>query len=275
VGYRDDPQLWSYLRRFVIARASPCPADGGPAETGRDVKCSACGVAVHIPTAPSDGGFPPWLRADGTGRKRLRIYQRSDGALLQFDCPLGARRKRAQRMRSLGFVAALLVIAAPAMGVIPLKERSWVANRSNADAVHDSPPARVEPSPPPRSAPPTYPNVALLHPKTGPNDNAIVRAQIAPGVKRCYQKQLKPSPSVVGRMTLVLKVARSGDVEDVNVEGGGAFGPLTSCMMGVAKRAHFDTASEEGIVRVPFDFDKDGVTEAPISRTGAPAPDDP
>jgi hypothetical protein len=202
-----------------------------------------------------------------------------------MDCPLGARRKRAQRVQALSFAVALVVIATAALGLRspPQAVDAHKAEGTPSAAVElsrDSAPIRRPVS---AYAPPAVPSqgsqgtgydsvsrdqlrwtapiadVVYRGPLSAtslrPNVDATVRSRIYPGTKRCYLGALKSDPSLGGRLTLVLNVPRAGDVDEVTVEGGGRLArTIGPCLTSVARRAQFDPSDEAETLRVTFDF---------------------
>jgi hypothetical protein len=73
------------------------------------------------------------------------------------------------------------------------------------------------------------------------NLEAVIRSQIQPGAKRCYQRGLEADPTQSGTLVLLVRVAPNGDVESVNVDSNtGLSQPVANCTMKVAGRAKFD-----------------------------------
>jgi hypothetical protein len=92
------------------------------------------------------------------------------------------------------------------------------------------------------------------------NAEAIIRSQIQPGAKRCYQKGLEVDPSQNGRVVIMIKVAPSGEVDTASVaSNSGLSAQVASCIVGVARRAKFDAPGASGsTISVPFSFLKQG-----------------
>jgi hypothetical protein len=92
------------------------------------------------------------------------------------------------------------------------------------------------------------------------NAEAIIRAQIFPGAKRCYQRGLEQDPTQAGKLVLLIKVAPSGEVDSASPSSNtGLSASVASCIAGVARRAKFDAPGANGSsISVPFNFVKQG-----------------
>jgi len=92
------------------------------------------------------------------------------------------------------------------------------------------------------------------------NAEAIIRSQIHPGAKRCYQKGLESDPTQSGRLVILIKVAPSGEVDSVSVSSNsGLSAGVAGCIQSVARRAKFDAPGASGsTISVPFNFVKQG-----------------
>ncbi len=92
------------------------------------------------------------------------------------------------------------------------------------------------------------------------NAEAVIRTQIQPGAKRCYQKGLETDPSQAGRLVILIKVAPSGEVDSANVaSNNGLSAQVASCITAVTRRAKFDPPGANGsTISVPFSFLKQG-----------------
>jgi hypothetical protein len=92
------------------------------------------------------------------------------------------------------------------------------------------------------------------------NAEAIIRSQIHPGAKRCYQKGLESDPTQAGRIVILIKVGPSGEVESAGVSSNsGLSGGVAGCIASVARRARFDAPGANGsTISVPFNFVKQG-----------------
>ncbi len=288
VAYRDHTDLGSHFRLPSLERASPCAADRD--NRLRDVagapRCTFCGVAVYDSTAASRGGLEAFLDAAGRGRRRLQVYRRADGILLAADCPLGVRRRRAQRLRAAGFGAALCVVAAMAAGLVPL---SPVAQRPR-HAAHLEEPSRdwppstslppIQPIVDPATAkPPVVPAPILPPPVTGPplrrvsyagawvqprssvpDVDAVIGSQIHPGARRCYERARDAGRLTSARLSVVLHLRPSGEVDSATTE---SKEPLPDgfarCVASIARRAIFTVSGARSpIVRAMFDLVDDG-----------------
>jgi len=92
------------------------------------------------------------------------------------------------------------------------------------------------------------------------NAEAVIRSQVHPGAKRCYQKGLESDPSQAGKIVIIIKVAPSGEVDSATVaSNSGLSAQVASCIATVAKRAKFDAPGASGsTISVPFNFVKQG-----------------
>jgi hypothetical protein len=92
------------------------------------------------------------------------------------------------------------------------------------------------------------------------NAEAVIRSQIHPGAKRCYQKGLESDPTQAGRIVVLIKVGPSGEVESASVaSNSGLSGGVAGCIASVARRAKFDAPGANGsTISVPFNFVKQG-----------------
>jgi|HubBroStandDraft_1064217.scaffolds.fasta_scaffold04850_5 hypothetical protein len=92
------------------------------------------------------------------------------------------------------------------------------------------------------------------------NAEAVIRTQIQPGAKRCYQKGLETDPSQSGKLVILIKVAPSGEVDSVSAaSNNGLSAQVAACIQSVARRAKFDAPGATGsTISVPFNFLKQG-----------------
>jgi hypothetical protein len=92
------------------------------------------------------------------------------------------------------------------------------------------------------------------------NAEAVIRNQIQPGAKRCYQKGLETDPTQSGKLVILIKVAPSGEVDSVSAASNtGLSAQVASCIQTVARRAKFDAPGANGsTLSVPFNFLKQG-----------------
>jgi hypothetical protein len=92
------------------------------------------------------------------------------------------------------------------------------------------------------------------------NAEAVIRTQIQPGAKRCYQKGLETDPSQSGKLVILIKVAPSGEVDSVSAaSNSGLSAQVAGCIQSVARRAKFDAPGANGsTISVPFNFLKQG-----------------
>ena len=92
------------------------------------------------------------------------------------------------------------------------------------------------------------------------NSEAIIRSQIFPGAKRCYQKGLESDPTQAGKVIIMINVAPSGEVDSASVASNtGLSASVASCIVSVSRRAKFDAPGANGsTLSVPFNFVKQG-----------------
>jgi hypothetical protein len=92
------------------------------------------------------------------------------------------------------------------------------------------------------------------------NAEAVIRSQIFPGAKRCYQRGLESDPTQAGKLVILIKVAPSGEVDSANASSNtGLSSSVAACISGVARRAKFDPPGANGsTISVPFNFVKQG-----------------
>jgi len=92
------------------------------------------------------------------------------------------------------------------------------------------------------------------------NAEAVIRSQIHPGAKRCYQRGLESDPTQAGKIVIMIKVAPSGEVDSTSVASNtGLAASVASCIASVARRAKFDPPGANGsTISVPFNFVKQG-----------------
>jgi hypothetical protein len=92
------------------------------------------------------------------------------------------------------------------------------------------------------------------------NAEAVIRSQIHPGAKKCYQRGLESDPTQAGKLVILIKVAPSGEVDNVTVQSNsGLSATVASCISSVARRAKFDPPGASGSqISVPFNFVKQG-----------------
>jgi hypothetical protein len=90
------------------------------------------------------------------------------------------------------------------------------------------------------------------------NAEAIIRSQIHPGAKKCYQRGLESDPTQAGKLVILIKVAPSGEVDTVSVQSNsGLSAQVANCIASVARRAKFDAPGSSGSqISVPFNFVK-------------------
>jgi hypothetical protein len=86
------------------------------------------------------------------------------------------------------------------------------------------------------------------------NMESVIRSQIFPAAKRCYQRGLEADPTQAGKIVLSIKVDPSGEVSSASpVSNTGLSAQVAGCIVAAAKRAQFGQ-SPGGVVQVPFNF---------------------
>ncbi|MDP9002002.1 MAG: AgmX/PglI C-terminal domain-containing protein [Myxococcota bacterium] len=92
------------------------------------------------------------------------------------------------------------------------------------------------------------------------NAEAVIRSQIHPGAKKCYQRGLESDPTQAGKIVILIKVAPSGEVDTATVQSNSGLSPaVAACISAVARRAKFDAPGPSGSqISVPFNFIKQG-----------------
>ncbi|MGA2449013.1 MAG: AgmX/PglI C-terminal domain-containing protein [Polyangiaceae bacterium] len=92
------------------------------------------------------------------------------------------------------------------------------------------------------------------------NAEAVIRRDIHPGAKRCYQKGLEVDPTQSGKIVVLIKVAPNGEVDSASVVSNTGLTPgVASCIVSAARRAKFDAPGATGsTISVPFNFVKQG-----------------
>jgi hypothetical protein len=92
------------------------------------------------------------------------------------------------------------------------------------------------------------------------NAEAVIRRDIHPGAKRCYQKGLEADPTQSGKIVILIKVAPNGEVDSASVvSNSGLSAGVASCIASAARRAKFDAPGATGsTISVPFNFVKQG-----------------
>jgi membrane protein involved in colicin uptake len=92
------------------------------------------------------------------------------------------------------------------------------------------------------------------------NAEAVIRSQIHPGAKKCYQRGLESDPTQAGKIVILIKVAPSGEVDTATVQSNtGISASVAACISAVARRAKFDAPGPSGSqISVPFNFVKQG-----------------
>jgi hypothetical protein len=92
------------------------------------------------------------------------------------------------------------------------------------------------------------------------NAEAVIRQQIHPGARRCYQSGLASNGDQQGKLMVMLRVGPSGEVDSATVQSNTGLSPqVTSCVLTVSRNAKFDPPGPSGAsILVPFSFLKSG-----------------
>jgi hypothetical protein len=91
------------------------------------------------------------------------------------------------------------------------------------------------------------------------NAEAVIRGQLHPRAKRCYQKGLENDPTLSGRIVLTIKVGPSGEVDSASPAVSGNLGSIAGCIASAARGLKFDAPGPNGsTISVPFNFVKQG-----------------
>ncbi len=92
------------------------------------------------------------------------------------------------------------------------------------------------------------------------NAEAVIRTQIMPRAKRCYQKGLETDPTQAGKLVISIKVSPSGEVDSASpISNSGLSAQVASCIAAAARSAKFDPPGASGsTIQVPFNFMKQG-----------------
>jgi hypothetical protein len=88
------------------------------------------------------------------------------------------------------------------------------------------------------------------------NAEAVIRRELYPRARRCYQKGIDRDSTQAGKIVLFIRVAPSGDVSSVGSEvHGNLSSAVTSCVVGAAQGLHFDQPGPIGAqIRAGIDF---------------------
>jgi hypothetical protein len=86
------------------------------------------------------------------------------------------------------------------------------------------------------------------------NMESVIRSQIFPAARKCYQRGLEQDPTQSGKLIVSIKVDPSGEVSSASVVSNSGLSPqVASCIVSAAKRATFGQ-NPGGVVQVPFNF---------------------
>jgi TonB family protein len=92
------------------------------------------------------------------------------------------------------------------------------------------------------------------------NAEAVIRSQIHPRARACYNKGLAQDPTQSGRVVIMVRVGPSGEVESASVaSNSGLSSFVASCIASAARGAKFDPPGPSGsTINIPFNFVKQG-----------------
>lgn len=88
------------------------------------------------------------------------------------------------------------------------------------------------------------------------NAEAVIRTQIHPGARRCYQTGLNSNSQQSGKLMVLLRIGPSGEVQSVTIQSNtGLSQQVAGCVASVAHNAKFDPPGPSGAsILVPFGF---------------------
>ncbi len=154
------------------------------------------------------------------------------------------------------FAPVTLAIALVTASCEPAQPAQPVSPRPTVEWSAPEPTASVE-------LPPVAPAAAGSGPAGSPAYYAsdaedVIRRQIHPGAKRCFQRALEKDPTQVGRIVILVRVDDSGAVADAHVAANyGMSTDLGECIASVARRAVFarqEPGGRERKISIPFNF---------------------
>ena len=89
------------------------------------------------------------------------------------------------------------------------------------------------------------------------NAEAVIRSQLQPRARACYNAALAADPTISGKLSLSIQVAPSGEVSGVSPSG--MSGQIVSCIVAAAKRLQFAPPGGSGsTIGTSFNFVKQG-----------------
>jgi hypothetical protein len=89
------------------------------------------------------------------------------------------------------------------------------------------------------------------------NAEAVIRSQLQPRARACYNAALAADPTISGKLVLNIQVAPSGEVSGVSASGMG--GQLAGCISAAARRLQFSPPGGSGsTIGTSFNFVKQG-----------------
>jgi len=77
-----------------------------------------------------------------------------------------------------------------------------------------------------------------------PNAEAVLRRELQPHARACYNAALAQDPGFSGKLLLSIRVGVDGRVTDVAAAA--LAGPLADCICAAARRLQFDSPGPEG-----------------------------
>jgi hypothetical protein len=92
------------------------------------------------------------------------------------------------------------------------------------------------------------------------NAEAVIRGQIAPAARQCFNRGLQEDPTQSGKVIVTIRVGPSGEVESASPSVQGNISPkVASCIASAARRAKFDSPGAGGsTISAPFSLVRQG-----------------
>jgi hypothetical protein len=89
------------------------------------------------------------------------------------------------------------------------------------------------------------------------NAEAVIRGQLFPRARACYQRYLNNDPSLAGRVVITIRVSPNGEVDSASPST--SLGGVGGCIAAAARGLKFDAPGASGsTIGVPFNFVKQG-----------------
>jgi hypothetical protein len=89
------------------------------------------------------------------------------------------------------------------------------------------------------------------------NAEAVIRSQLQPRARACYNAALASDPTISGKLSLSIQVGASGEVTGVSPSG--MSGQIVSCIVAAARRLQFAPPGGSGsTIGTSFNFVKQG-----------------